>query len=156
PSGIMNRPGDEDEEASIDMLGTTFSLPGNLYTFIAGSDIQSGDLYVGGDLGSFYTGMSPLVALTGDGRNGDVYGFRLQVGGRLADEATTAAPATDQGPPDQLTYIAGIGADIRTGVNGGDGSIGMIRIGGDVNGGTLTVNTSPGSIIGGLLVSQDR
>ncbi len=155
PTGIMNRPGDEELEDSIDMIGTTFSTPGNLYSLIAGSDIQLGDLYVGGDMGEMYVGMSPVVGLTADGRNGDVYGFRMQVGGRIANIDIKGAVGIDQ-DTDPITYILGIGADITTGVGGGDGSIGMIRIGGDVNGGTLLVNTAPGSTIGGLLISQDR
>lgn len=155
PTGIMNRPGDEELEDSIDMIGTTFSVPGNLYSLVAGSDIRLGDLYVGGDLGEMYTGMSPVVGLTGDGLNGDVYGFLMQIGGRIANVDIKGAVGIDN-DTDPITYIVGTGADIRTGLNGGDGSIGMIRIGGDVNGGTLLINTSPGSIIGGLLVSQDR
>lgn len=154
PSTIMNRPGDEEAEDAIDLLGTSFAAAGDLYAFVAGSDIRFGDLYVGGDLGAMYVGMSPVFALTGDGTNGDVYGLRMQIGGRIGLIDIKGAVGINQ-DPDPDGYILGIGADIRTGLVSGDGSIGMIRIGGDVNGGTLLINTSPGSVIGALLVSQD-
>ncbi len=158
PSTIMNRPnvgdtGEENEDA-YDLLGGSFVSAGNLFSFVAGSDIRFGDLFVAGNLGEMYVGMSPVVALTGDGLNGDVSGFRMQIGGYIGLIDIKGAVGINQ-DPDPDAFIDGIGADIRTGFETGDGSIGMIRIGGDVFGGTLTVNTSSGSVIGALLVSQD-
>lgn len=160
PAEIMNRATEEndqgEDEDAIDMQGTAISSPGNLYAFVAGSDIRAGDVYVEGELGGMYVGMNPLVGgLARDGLQGDVYGLVMQVGGRVATVDIKGAVGINQ-DSDPDSYVAGIGLDLRTGIRSGDGSIGMIRIGGDVNGGTLLVNTAPGSVVGGLLVSQDR
>jgi len=158
PAGVMNRSAGDEEgaEDQIDMQAASFSSAGSLYTFVAGSDIRFGDLYVTGDLGTMFVGMSPVVGgLAGDGLEGDVYGLIMQVGGRIGLLDIKGAVGIDQ-DSEPIAYIVGVGADIHTGLNGGDGSIGMIRIGSDVHGGTLTLNTSPGSTVGGFLVSQDR
>ncbi|HZW08843.1 MAG TPA: hypothetical protein VFF69_02985, partial [Phycisphaerales bacterium] len=158
PSEVMNRPGtdnDDGDETQMDMDQTSFSSAGSLYSLVAGSDIRSGDLFVTGDLGSMYAGMSPVVGgLAGDGLEGDVYGMIMQVGGRVGVIDIKGAIAINQ-DPDPDTYIFGIGIDLRTGVNGGDGSIGMFRVGSHITGGTLLLNTSPGSTVGAFLVSQD-
>ncbi|VAX40171.1 hypothetical protein MNBD_PLANCTO03-1702, partial [hydrothermal vent metagenome] len=126
PTSVMNRPlvdeeNGEEEEDAYDLQGATFASAGNLSSFVAGSDIRFGDLYVTGDLGEMYVGMNPVVALTGDGTNGDVYGFRMQIGGRIGLIDIKGAVGINQ-DPDPDGYIAGIGADIRTGGVTGDGS----------------------------------
>jgi hypothetical protein len=44
---------------------------------------------------------------------------------------------------------------IVTGTRGGSGDIGFIRVGFHVAGDILSVRTSPGSVVGAFLVSQD-
>ncbi len=150
---IMNRAGDED--GPFDVVGTRFVSAGDMYAFVAGSDVILLDIFVDGDLGGFYTGMSPVFGLTGDGLEGDISGTFLQVSGRIGTIDIKGAVGIDN-DPDEIVFIGGVGFDIRTGLGGGDGSIGSIYIGGDVNGDALTINTSPGSVIGTLLISQDR
>ncbi|QKK07387.1 MAG: hypothetical protein HND58_03955 [Planctomycetota bacterium] len=151
---ITNRP--DDEDTPFDVIGASFATSGNLYSFVAGSDVTFMDLFVNGDLGEFYSGMSPFVGLTGDGLEGDVVGTFLTVSGRIGLIDIKGGVGLDNDVDDPPVFIVGVGLDIRTGLDGGDGSIGSIRIGGDVNGGTLTLNTSSGSVVGSLLVSQDR
>ncbi len=152
-AGIMNRP--DDEDSSFDVIGTRFVSAGDMYGFVAGSDVTFLDIFVDGDLGGFYAGMSPVFGLSGDGLEGDVFGTFLQVSGRIGVIDIKGAVGIDN-DPDELAFIGGVGFDIRTGLGGGDGSIGSIYIGGDVNGDTLAITTSPGSVVGSLLISQDR
>lgn len=153
-TAIMNRP-QEDAENSADLVASTFVSAGDMYAMVAGSDMEFADIYVAGDLAGFYSGMSPAFGLTGDGLQGDVYGVTVQVDGRIGTVDIKGGVGLDN-DGDGVAFVAGIGLDLRTGLDGGDGSIGWIRIGGDVNGGTLFLNTSSGSTVGSLLVSQDR
>lgn len=151
---VMNRPPDND--APFDTVGTSFTSAGDLYAFVAGSDISQLDLFVDGDLGGFYTGMSPFSGLSGDGLQGDVTGVFLRVSDRIGVIDIKGGVGIDNDVENPPAFVAGVGIGIASGLGGGDGSIGSIRIGGDVNGGTLTLDTSPGSTVGMLLVSQDR
>ena len=151
---ITNRP--DEGDAAFDVIGASFTSAGNVYSFVAGSDVTFMDLFVDGDLGAFYVGMSPVVGLTGDGLQGDVVGTFVTVSGRIGLIDIKGGVGLDNDVDDPPQFVPGVGLDIRTGLDGGDGSIGSIRIGGDVNGGTLTLDTSNGSIVGSLLVSQDR
>ena len=154
PGGILNDAGDGD--AVMDVVDANLNLAGDLFAFLAGSDIQAGDLIVAGDLGQMYTGMNPAAGgLAGDGLQGDVVGLTMLIGGRVASVDIRGDVGIDQ-DADPDAYIFPIGLDLRSGRDGGDGSIGMIRIGGNVNAGTLFLTTSPGSVVGGLMVSQDK
>lgn len=153
PTEILNDA--EELEDNMDLLRGSFSAPGNLYAMIVGSDIVSSDLFVGGDLGLLAVGMSPVVGgAAGDGAQGDVAGFVLSVGGRIADMDIKGSVGVDQDEDDLPFFRQAF--QIRTGVAGGDGSIGRIRIGSDVAGGRLLLETSPGSVVGQLLISQDK
>ncbi|MBK7404078.1 MAG: hypothetical protein IPJ41_05470 [Phycisphaerales bacterium] len=154
PEGILNDGGDADP--AMDLVDVNISIAGDLLAFITGSDIQAGDIFIGGDLGQMYTGQSTAAGgLAGDGLQGDVYGLTMLVGGRIGWIDIRGDVGINQ-DPDPDAYIFPLGADIRSGQAGGDGSIGMIRIGGDINAGTLFLDTSPGSVVGGLLIDQDK
>lgn len=152
---VMNRPPEEDDDAQV-LVATSFNSAGNVYSFVAGSDIEQADLFVNGDLGELYVGMSPVAALSGDGLEGDVVGFFVQVSGRIGVIDIKGGVGLDNDVDDPPAFVGGIGLDIQTGRGGGDGTIGSIRIGGDVFARTLRIATSPGSTVGALLVSQDR
>lgn len=150
---------DTDVDDVLAFRGGTFSIPGNLYNITTGSDIQAGlgrpvNIFVGGNFGSLITGQSPVV---GVGANeGDVRFFNLTVGGSIAlldvkgglsIEQDGTAINWNPAPPDNINIV--------TGASGGRGDIGMFRVGFHVMGDAMNVTTSPGSIIGGFMVSQD-
>ncbi|MCG3123198.1 MAG: hypothetical protein GIKADHBN_01607 [Phycisphaerales bacterium] len=159
-------------EATADDLqnwtGGTLTVPGHLYGITAGSDIQGGffsagdndnpiSVFVGGNFGSLYTGQSAVV-----GRNnseGDIIGFfRLQTGGSVALIDVRAGIGNNTDDDSQLAIASGPG-DVRI-VTGRDsnlrGDIGMIRVGRQIAGDALQVDTPAGSVVGALLVQQDQ
>ena len=159
PAEIINTVQTEDDVMSFQ--GGTFVVPGTLYNITAGSDIgtpgQAGngsqiDVRVGGDLGSIITGLSRVVG-TGVGE-GDLNFISLTIGGRIGLIDVRGGIGMDQ---DSVNPRALIGSfvPIVTGTAGGRGDIGLIRVGFHVGGDSLSVVTSPGSTIGGVLVSQD-
>jgi len=147
------------------MSGFSFSAPGNLYNITTGGDIGSvstgntapNDFTVGGNFGTLYTGR--LGAVGARPINGDVTNFALNVGGQIALLNIGGGIGIDQdNAPGNLPVLSNEPVVIRTGLNPDlSGNIGLIRLGSHLAGDTLTIDTSasPGSIIGGLLVSQD-
>ncbi|MCX5690747.1 MAG: hypothetical protein NTV94_13360, partial [Planctomycetota bacterium] len=145
--------------------GGSISTPGSIYNITTGSDIgQPGanttgntsiTVTIGGDLGSLITGMSPLFGSGLTSGEGDVNFFTLNVGGRIGsidirggvgmDQDDTADPRAPVGPNS---------LNIFTGLNGGGGDIGIIKIGFHVAGDSMNVTTPSGTTIGALLVSQ--
>ena len=156
------------EDDLYDVRGSTYSIPGDLHEFIAGSDIWSNagsqatavQLLVGGNLGYLATGQNPLAGAVGP-NEGDVNYLNLRVGGKIGNVNIRGGIGMDQdNKPDPRGVVApdpARNADvvIQTGVNGGAGDIGMFRTGFHLVSGALSITTSPGSTIGGLLFSQD-
>ncbi|MCC6677807.1 MAG: hypothetical protein IT436_11730 [Phycisphaerales bacterium] len=150
---------DTDVDDVLAFRGGTFSIPGNLYNITTGSDIQAGlgrpvNIFVGGSLGSLITGQSPVVGIGAN--EGDIRFFNLTVGGSVAlldvkgglsIEQDGTAINWNPAPPDNINIV--------TGASGGRGDIGMFRVGFHVMGDAMNVTTSPGSVIGGFLISQD-
>ena len=143
--------------------GLTISTPGSLYSFNAGGDINANIedasqpvvLSIGRDLGQFYTGRSQVV---GGGDAGQVI---IETGGRIGtiDINGNINGDDDNVVADVLPRVNGEPFVIRTGLGDNQrGDIGLIIVGGHVKGDELIVDTSatPGSIVGGLLVSQRR
>lgn len=160
PSSILNLvAADSDVDDILNFRGGTFSIPGNLYNITTGSDIQAGlgrpvNIFVGGSFGSLITGQSPVVGV-GPGE-GDVRFLNLTVGGSIAlldvkgglsIEQDGTAINWNPAPPDNINIV--------TGSAGGRGDIGLFRVGFHVMGDAMNVTTSPNSIIGGFLISQD-
>lgn len=155
-----------DADAFQDWLSGSFNIPGNLYNITTGSDtgrseVATGafangfvDITVGGDFGSFITGQS---ALAGRGpTEGDVNFFTLRVGGRIALIDVRGASGMDS----ESTPITSLGGSAGTtqylsGRSGGNGDIGLVRYGSHIANDAVRINTSPGSTVGGILVSQD-
>jgi hypothetical protein len=149
----------EDTDQHSEWKGSTVSITGNLYGALAGGDIQgatgatsSALIIVSGDLGELAVGLSAVVGVGRD--EGDVGGLDLRIGRRIGFIDIKGAIGIDQdsNAPDNTPIGVTL---IRTGTGGGDGSIGMIRVGEHVAAGLLSVRTSPGSTIGAFLVSQD-
>lgn len=162
-ASLVNGGGENDDYQS--WTGGTITIPGNLYSIAAGSDIQGGisltgssiSVFVGGNFGSLYTGQSGVV-----GRNnseGDIIGFFLmRVGGSIGlvdvrasignntDDDSQLAIASD---PGGVHFVTGTNPLLR-------GDIGMIRVGRQIAGDALQVDTPNGSVVGGLLVQQDQ
>lgn len=147
------------------MSGFSFSTPGHLYNITTGGDLggnsngagSPNDFTVGGNFGSLYTGRLGLLGARPI--NGDVANFTLNVGGQIALLNIAGTIGSDQdNAPGQLPVLVNQPVIIRTGLDPDlEGHIGLIRVGSHVAGDTLTIDTSasPGSIIGGFLVSQD-
>jgi hypothetical protein len=162
PTGIYNTVQDDDD--SLSWQGGSISIAGNLYNITAGSDIGNpGDIgggspisvIVGGDFGTLFTGLSPLFA-DGGSEEGDLNFFNLQVGGRIAAIYVRGGIGVDQDPEDASRFLPiDSFSSITTGINGGSGDIGFIRVGANVAGDSLEIRTSPGSVIGAFLVAQD-
>ncbi|MCC6427425.1 MAG: hypothetical protein IT435_11460 [Phycisphaerales bacterium] len=161
--GLLNGAGDAD--ALQTWSGGTITIPGNLYSIVAGSDIEGGifldqasiSVFIGGNLGSLYTGQSGIA-----GRNsaeGDIMGvFLLQTGGSIGLMDVRAGIGNNTDAEDELG-AGSFPGDVRI-VTGRDpnlrGDIGMIRVGRQIASDALQVDTPDGSIIGGLLVQQDQ
>lgn len=132
---------------------SNFSIPGNLYSASAGTDIDGVQLIVGGELGTVIVGNSD-----GFGRsvlNGDIINLDLRVGGRISILDVKGALASDQ-DPEPFDSLSG-SVSIHTGTAPGKrGDIGQFLIGAYVNGAGLSVTTSPGSQIDQFLVGNDN
>ncbi len=152
---------DESDDDVMSWRGGTFSTPGTIYNITTGSDIGARggqtnfvNVFAGGDVGTVFVGMSQLVA--GNPNEGDVVFFNLNVGGRLGFVDIRGGVGMDQDDENDPRAPLGVNVvNIRTGQNGGPGDIGFIRTGFHVAGDSMTVNTSSGSVVGALLVSQD-
>lgn len=150
---------DEDNPLSHNLASGTFSVKGTLFNVTAGRDVRGSaaapvDIIVGGDLGSFNTGLNPAFDAQNDGLVGDVVWLELRVAGRIGTLDFRGAVGYDQ-ISDTERGLFPLGANVITGTAGGDGSIGVVRVGSHVLGGTLLLTTPPGSTVGGLLISQD-
>ncbi|MEM1071465.1 MAG: hypothetical protein AAGH71_01395 [Planctomycetota bacterium] len=170
--GYVNNSGDEasplgltnsitsEEDAAFNIVGISVSTPGDLYSFVAGGDINSsinqlsGEviLTIGRDLGAFHTGRSSVVG------GGDADGILIETGGRIGlidinDNIGGDQDDSDGGALNRTNNPF----TIRTGLDPDQsGDIGLIIVGRQVVGDTLTIDTSasPGSVVGGLLVAQ--
>jgi hypothetical protein len=166
-TGYVNGAGESDDDYQA-WIGGTLTVPGTLYNITAGSDIQGAidfsadnsnpiSVFVGGNFGTLYTGQS-AIAGRGNGE-GDIIGFfLLQVGGSvgLLDVRAAIGNNTDAdgelqiaSDPGGVRIVTGRDANLR-------GDIGMIRVGRQIAGDALQVDTAPGSIVGALLVQQDQ
>ncbi len=155
---------DNDDDVA-QMSGFSLSTPGNLYNISTGGDIGANtngagapnDFTVGGHFGSLYTGLSTVLGT--DYTQGDLGNFTLTTGGQVGYINVSGAISADQdNNTGFLTNLFAQPVVITTGVDPDlDGHIGMIRIGSHVAGDALTIDTSAtnGSIVGGLLISQD-
>lgn len=162
PDGYINTDV-EDIQALMTWGGGTVSVQANLYNITTGSDLNIEfeglrqdviNVFIGGDFGNLVTGIATAAgAGQNNGLEGDLGNLNMSVGGRVGLIDVRGSIGVDRD--------AGAGAVtnsqflLRTGVNGGDGSIGMIRVGGHVYGPSISIRTTPGSTVGGFLVSQD-
>ncbi len=148
-----------------DLAGGSFTIAADLYEIYAGSDIEAESpldpliMTIGGDLGYIVTGQSEIIG-TGP-TEGDIFSaggpiiFNVQgsigyvdVSGAIGldyDVDDTAVPPAS--PTNSIVF--------RTGLSGGPGDIGFIRIGSHVASDSVSIITSPGSTVGGFAVSQD-
>lgn len=156
PTLVIN----SDEDLLDDVMGVrggTISVPGTLYEMWVGADVRGvgpriTNVNIGGDLGRLIVGMSEVVGVAPE--QGDLSAFSLTVGGRIgAIDVRGAIGINQDADPDSIDGPDTI--NIRSGAAGGNGSIGIIRVGAHIGSGTLNVTTSPGSTIGAFLVSQD-
>jgi hypothetical protein len=147
---------------SMSFQGGSFSAPGSLYNITAGGDIGNPgaigggspiDIRVGGDFGTLFTGLSQVVG--GGPRQGDLNFFGLIVGGRIGSIDVRGGIGMDQDSADPRAPLPLDQINIVSGNAGGNGDIGFIRVGFHVAGDKLTIHTSPGSVLGAFLVSQD-
>lgn len=162
PASIFNTEEEEDDNL-MDFRGGTFSFQGNLYNITTGSDFGEANffepinIFVGGDLGTIVTGLSPLVGQSPF--EGDLGVVNLQVNGSIAMldirggigvDQDVDDPETDLAilPPDSTNISVGLDAD-------GPVEIGMIRVGSRVFGPAFNLSAPNGTIIGAFLVDQD-
>lgn len=142
--------------------GGTFNVAATLYNITTGGDIGTPGgrgqnfvgFFVGGDLGSMITGLSPLTGGPSS-QSGDVNLLGLSVGGRIGWIDIRGGVGNDQDNDDPRGRTGPDTFNIITGTRGGPGDIGFIRVGWHVGGDAMNITTSPGSTIGAILVSQD-
>lgn len=157
PNEILNT-SNADLDDLLSFGAGTISVPGNLYNITAGADIEPGsttqslNVIAGGNFGTLYTGLSPLV---GQGpTEGDVAFLTMNIGGDVAIIDIRASIGFDQDDPTASAFTGGL--QLTTGTDGRSaGNIGLIRTGNHINAGFLTVITPDGSTIGAALFSQD-
>ncbi|MFZ4572956.1 MAG: beta strand repeat-containing protein, partial [Phycisphaerales bacterium] len=159
--GIVNAVGDADQVTTL--ASGSFSVAGNLFQFAAGGDVGAGGgeafpitLTVSGNLNQFLTGVS-----AGSGRSaneGDLNFTQVRVGGTIGDVKVSGGIGMDQDADDPRARISVVPNHVQfiTGTAGGIGDIGMFRLGSHMVGGSLAMRTSPGSVVGAFLVSQDK
>lgn len=163
PAMITNRAEDVEDDELLHMTGVTVSIPGNLYSITAGSDIvppglgNTASFQIGGHLGSLVVGVSDLLSEgERDGTEGDIHFLTLRVGGSIALMDIKGGIGIDQdGDDDALSLVAGAAFQVVTGTEGLGGDIGLIRVGSHVQSGTLLIDIPDGATVGGLLISQD-
>lgn len=157
PATVINT--DQDEDDLFSWYQGTISVPGTLFNITTGSDISGTPgspitITVGRDLGNLVTGLSGLVGV--GPTEGDVNGMRLSIGGRVGLVDVRGAINLEQDDPNPLLTVGAPSTfQILTGRGGGNGDIGLIRVGSHAPGDGLMVQTPAGSIVGGILVSQD-
>jgi hypothetical protein len=158
PSDAYNTQQTDDD--SMSFQGGAFTIHGTLYNITTGSDIgfpvQPSRIVfrIGGNLGSLVTGLSPVVG--GGPGEGDVNFLDLGVGGSIGSIDIRGGIGMDQDETDPRAPVGlAFPARIVTGTAGGRGDIGFIRTGFHIAGDTIDIQTSPGSVIGAFLSSQD-
>jgi hypothetical protein len=162
PTEVTNTVQSADD--SMSWQGGSISTPGTVYNITTGSDIGAPNGFtsgtpvitvsIGGDLGNLVTGLSPLFDSGLTGASGDVNFLTLNVGGRIGMLDIRGAVGFDQDNNAPRTPSGPNALNVFTGLAGGTGDIGMIRIGFHVAGDSMNVTTPAHSVIGGLLVSQ--
>ncbi len=170
PTAVFNPGTDATVDISLSFQGGTFVVAdGNLYNLTAGGDIGSPrdlgggggitnalTVSVNGDLGSLYTGVSPVVG--GSVNEGDVTDLFLTVGGRVGAIFISGGVGVDQdrvAPNGDPRARVDSGLVLRTGTNGGPGDIGILRVGWHWATTGSSITTSNFSSVGAILVSQD-
>jgi hypothetical protein len=160
PDVVFNLSNGDNADSSMSWRRSSVSIPGHLYNITTGSDVEGGDaapiiLNVTGNLGNVVTGQS--LALGATVNNGDFRNIRMTIGGSVAMLDIRGGLGVDQDPvglPKPVDLPNSV--FIRTGVDPlKRGDVGMIRVGWHAGGGTLQLQTPNGSVVGGLLISQD-
>lgn len=157
PTEVFNFDDADDLDINTDWRVSTVSVPVDLLSVTAGSDVrgtpvQPVDLFVGGDLGYFTTGRSEVVG-TGF-TQGDLRMFNLVVGRRVGMFDIRGGIGLDN-DADPIGFDGRDSVNIQTGSKGQAGDIGLFRVGGHIAADRMNVTTSPGSVVGAFLVSQD-
>lgn len=162
PTGYINTDVD-DIQALMTWGGGTVSVQGSLYNITTGSDLNIEfegfrqdviNVFIGGDFGNLVTGLAGAAgAGANDGLEGDFGNLNMTVGGRVGVIDIRGSIGVDRDAG--INSTTGSQFALSTGNNGGDGSIGMFRVGGHIYGPSLSLRTSPGSVVGAMLVSQD-
>lgn len=140
----------EDVDDALNYRFSSFSTSGTVYNITTGSDVNGAQILIGGNLGSFITGISPTVG--GGPNEGDVNTLTLTVGGTVGVINISGAAAWDNDPmpPAPRGIIT-----IRTGANGGPGNIGQILIGDRLVGSAFNLTTSDRSTIDQFIVGTN-
>ena len=162
PLSIINTE-EEEPDNLMDFRGGTFSFPGNLYNITTGSDFGEANffepinIFIGGNLGTIVTGLSPLVGQSPF--QGDLGVVNLQVNGSIAMLDIRGGIGVDQDvedPETNITLLPEDSTNIAVGLDAdGPVEIGMIRVGSRVYGPAFNLTAPGGTIIGGFLVDQD-
>ncbi|GIW74012.1 MAG: hypothetical protein KatS3mg103_0534 [Phycisphaerales bacterium] len=153
----------EPEDRRADLSGGSFTIAGSLFEIYAGSDIETDAgtelvFQIGQNLGYLVTGQSEIIGV--GPAEGDVYArsaIRFNVGGSIGYMDISGAVGLDYDTENDVRPPASPAGSIalRTGTAGGRGDIGFIRIGSHVASDSMVVSTSPGSTVGGFVLSQD-
>lgn len=161
---VINPDNDEgDAENMMRLFSGNYSVAGTLYGLISGSDLEAGDpitgarvgttsIITGADFGALEVGVSPVAGIAPN--EGDVGDLLLQAGRNIgvldvrgsvgwAFEDTSVVPGTTG----FTTIIAGAA--------GAGGDLGLFRVGGIVNGPSLTISIPDDGTLGAFLVQQD-
>lgn len=156
-----NRNTDDDDDDLLMLGGASVTLPGHLYGVLLGSDAGfnptlASRFSIGGNLGRLVTGLSPVAGGGGfSGAEGDVNFMTIEVGGSVGSLDIRGGIGVDQDEDGRPSRAQGL--NLRTGLNpeGPGGDVGFIRVGNHVFAPSFSIETSPSSTVGALLISQD-
>lgn len=157
PAVIYNPEDGTGTDAAMSFRQSTTTIAGHLFNVTTGSDVENGQvvLSVGGNFGTFITGLSTVIGLGPN--NGDFRTISMFVGGSIAMLDIRGGLGVDQDPTVTPKPVdAPNSIVIRTGTNPQlKGDLGMFRVGWHAGADTLNLRTSDNSVIGGFMVSQD-
>lgn len=135
--------------------GSTLSVPENLYGATFGTDIDGGQIIVGGNLGTLITGTSESEGRSVN--NGDLINADIRVGGDIALLDIKGGLGVDQVPgTTPLNDRPGI-VSIQTGLTiGRRGDIGQILVGAYTIGSSVTIRTGTNAQIDQFLIGTNN
>ncbi len=159
PDAILNNRNDDDEDDLLNLGGLSLEVDGNVGAILTGSDIEGFAQFpvtmrVGGNLGEFATGLSPVAGGGFTGVEGDVAFASLDVGGAVGFFDIRGSIGVDEDDDGRGTSF-GIAISVGTNSLAESSDIGGFRVGGHVFVPGFTLTGPANTTIGSFFITQD-